>query len=487
MVAIYSRFGVGRFFIWVKRMNLFGRKTLYTSFEEITKDNIIEVLSLLTGDFAKNCTEINYLYDYYKGKQAILNRTKELNDYILNKIVENRFREVVDFHTRYLAGDAIKYSANDQNYANDVDKLNDFCRLEGKETLDYDLVKWYNICGTAYRLILPKIQEEEDESPFYLATLDPRCAGVAYTTKIPHTPKICWYVTTETNGVQTWSVYAKNASGNRFFEVRDNRVTRDDPYPLSELPIIEYPCGEDRMSNAEIVLPLCDAINNLNSNRMDGIEQAIQTLLVLVNCKLPDGMTANDIKAMGLIELISNENKASVEQLGTKLDQSNTQTLKEDFLSAIRTIASLPNTSDNSYSGGDNGLAVVYRNGWEGAYESAMGDQKNIDRPEYMAIRLMLEICEGTGKLSIPIKAINIDYTRQHYENMATKSQVLIAMLNNPKIHPKVAYEVSGLFYDPNKKFLEGMEWYKEQQANGTNEEVTEIEENNLTTTEETI
>ena len=468
-------------------MNLFGRKTLYTSYEEITADNIIEVLSLLTGDFSTNCTQINYLYDYYRGKQEILNRTKDLNSFITNRIVENRFREVVDFHTRYLAGDAIKYSANDQDYADSVDTLNDFCRLEGKETLDYNLIKWYNICGTAYRLILPKIREAEDESPFYIDTLDPRCAGVAYTTKIPHYPKLCWYVTTETDGVQTWSVYAKNDSGNRFFEIRDNVVIKDEPYPLSELPIIEYPCGEDRMSNAEIVLPLCDAINNLNSNRMDGIEQAIQTLLVLVNCKLPDGMTANEIKEMGLIELISNENKASVEQLGTKLDQTNTQTLKEDFLNAIRTIASLPNTSDNSYSGGDNGLAVVYRNGWEGAYESAMGDQKNIDRPEYTAIRLMLEICEGTGKLSIPIKAINIDYTRQHYENMATKSQVLIAMLNNDKIHPKVAYEVSGLFYDPNKKFLEGMEWYEEQEAKGVNEEVSEIEEDNLTTKEETV
>ena len=168
---------------------------------------------------------------------------------------------------------------------------------------------------------------------------------------------------------------------------------------------------------------------------------------------------------MGLIELISNENnRATVDQITTKLDQSNTQTLKEDLLNAIRTIASLPNTSENS-SGGDNGLAVVYRNGWENAYESGMGDQKNIDRPEYMAIKLMLEICEATGKLRVPIRAINIDYTRQHYENIATKSQVLIAMLNNDKIHPKTAYEASGLFYDPNKKYIDGMEWYESQKG----------------------
>lgn len=454
-------------------MNLFGRKILYTSEDEINSRNIIEVLSRLSGQYNQNVSEIKYLYDYYKGKQGILNRHKEFNQHISNKIVENRYREVVDFHTQYVAGDPIKYSANDQDYADGVDLLNDFCRMEGKETLDYELVKWYNICGTAYRMILPK--RDDAESPFFIVTLDPRNAAVVYTSRIPHTPKLCWYVTTDTDNVQTYSIYVKNPSGNLFIEVQNGQVIREETYPLSELPIIEYPYGQDRLSVAEVVLPLCDAINNLDSNRIDGVEQAIQSLLVLTNCKLPDNFTADTIKQMGLIELVStSQNRAEVTQIATNLDQTNTQTLKEDLLQAIRTIASIPNTNQGG-SGGDNGLAVVYRNGWEGAYESAIGDQKNIDRPEMMAIKLMLEICSATNKLDLPIRYINIDYTRQHYENMATKSQVLISMLNNDKIHPKVAYEVSGLFYDPNKKFIEGMEWYKEHNVK---EEVTTVEGN---------
>lgn len=450
--------------------NLFGRRILYTSEEVIDRGNIIEVLSRLNGDYMFNVGQIEYLHSYYRGKQDILLRTKELNSFILNKIVENRFREVVDFHTRYLAGDPIKYSANRSEYADAVDTLNDYCTLEGKQTLDFDLIKWYNICGTGYRMILPKHEDTED-SPFFISTLDPRNTAVVYTTRIPHTPKLCWYVTTDTDGVQTYSVYVKNPTGNRFYEIRNGEVTEDEPYNLSELPIIEYPCGEERMSCAEVVMPLCDAINNLDSNRIDGVEQAIQSLLVLTNCKLPDGFTANTIKEMGLIELISQgENKAAVDQITTKLDQQNTQTLKEDLLQAIRTIASLPNTSESS-NGGDNGLAVVYRNGWEGAYEAAMGHQKNIDRPEYMAIKLMLEICERTGKLTLPIRYINIDYTRQHYENMATKAQVLIAMLNNEKIDPAVAYETSGLFYDPNKKWEQGKSWMMSELGKVSNEE----------------
>ena len=452
--------------------NLFGRKILYASEEIIDEKNILEVLGKLNGDYSFNVRQIDYLHKYYRGQQSILGRTKTFNEFVNNRVVENRFREVVDFHTRYTAGDPIKYSANDPDYSAEVDMLNDYCTLEGKQTLDFDLVKWYNICGTGLRMILPK-HEVTDDSPFFIATLDPRQAAVVYTARIPHVPKMCWYVT-DADNVLTYSIYVKNPTGNLFLEVRNGDI-RVEPYPLSELPIIEYPCGEERMSLAEVVLPICDAINNLDSNRIDGVEQAIQSLLVLTNCKLPEGFTANTIKEMGLIELISQgENKASVDQITTKLDQSNTQTLKEDLLNAIRTIASLPNTSENT-SGGDNGLAVVYRNGWEGAYEAALGHQKNIDRPEYMAIKLMLEICERTGKLNIPLRCINIDYTRQHYENLATKSQVLIAMLNNDKIDPAVAYETSGLFYDPNKKWMQGKAWM-ESHHDSDSTTTTEIE-----------
>lgn len=474
--------------------NLFGRQILYTSEEVINRENILDVLSSLYSTHETNVAQIDYLYDYFKGNQDVLQRTKEFNDYVLNKIVENRAAEIVNFKTAYLVGDAIKYSANDQKYADLVDVLNDYCRLEGKETKDYDLVEWMNIAGTSYRLVLPKTDEmlkaelsamEESEegaewqpSPFMIESLDPRTAFVAYTTRIPHTPKLAAYVTTDSEGVQTFSVYVKNPDGNKFYEIRDDNIVDEQDYALSELPIIEYPKGKARIGAFEGVITLLNAINSLDSDRLDGVDQAIQSLLVLINCKLPDGANAGTIKEMGLVELVTNETqRAEIRTIATNLDQTNTQTLKEDLLQAIRTIVSMPNVSAGNTSG-DNGLAVLYRNGWEGAYESAMTDQKNMDRPEYMSIKLMLEICRLTNTFSLPIRVIDIDYTRQHYENMATKSQVLISLLNNDKVAPKVAYEVCGLFYDPNKKYLEGMSWYEEQlKRQGQEATVTEPED----------
>ena len=59
---------------------------------------------------------------------------------------------------------------------------------------------------------------------------------------------------------------------------------------------------------------------------------------------------------------------------------------------------------------------------------------------------------------------IEAHFTRRNYENIATKSQVLIAMLNNPWIHPEVAYASCGMFPDPESAYLQGKAWKEEQE-----------------------
>ena len=65
----------------------------------------------------------------------------------------------------------------------------------------------------------------------------------------------------------------------------------------------------------------------------------------------------------------------------------------------------------------------------------------------------------------LKLSDIEAHFTRRNYENIATKSQVLIAMLNNPWIHPEVAYASCGMFPDPESAYLQGKAWKEEQEA----------------------
>lgn len=451
--------------------DLYGRTVIYTSAEEIDRSNARTVLDAAISTHTENIAQIDYLYDYYKGKTDILNRTKEVREDILNQINESRAKEIVDFKTSYLVGEDIVYSVSDEESSEVVDLLNQLCKLEGKSTKDYDLVEWQMIAGTSYRAVFPKEQYDEGDSPFTVDTVDPRQAFVIYANDIHRNPMACVFMLTDDDGVTWYWMYTHD----KCFKMNDDDedYIEEEGWTLYHLPIIEYPANSVRMGAFECVIDLLNAINELNSNRLDAIQEFVQALLVLVNCKLPEGYTTTTIAQSGLIELVSNaDNPAKIEMICNELNQEQTQTLKDDMYEAVLTICAMP--SRNVSDTGSNGLAVIYRDGWSAAETAARTSQKMIEKSEFDALRLMLRICEETGTLSIPLKELHIDFTRNHYENLEMKTAVLIQLLNNEKVHPLTAYEVCGLFADPNAKYRLGIDWYERQKGTVTTEDGTE-------------
>ena len=71
----------------------YGRKIAYVNYNEVTEDNVVKIASVGLTTLNWNRMAIRYLYDYYKGDQPILDRTKDFNENICNKVVENRLRK----------------------------------------------------------------------------------------------------------------------------------------------------------------------------------------------------------------------------------------------------------------------------------------------------------------------------------------------------------------------------------------------------------
>ena len=61
------------------------------------------------------------------------------------------------------------------------------------------------------------------------------------------------------------------------------------------------------------------------------------------------------------------------------------------------------------------------------------------------------------------LKDVDIKFTRHNYDNIQSKSQVLVSMLNNSHIHPALAFEHCGLFSDPQSAFNMSEAYYQEQ------------------------
>ena len=437
---------------------LAGRTVIYTDVDNIDRSNVVQVLNKALETHDVNKSDIQYLYDYYKGKQPIINRVKDIRPEINNKLVENRANEIVSFKVGYLMGEPIQYvcRGGSDAFSEAINQLNEFVFAEDKAAKDKELADWFTICGTSYRMVLPDSTDDADEAPFEIYTLDPRYSFVVYHSGLGNKRKMgVKYIVLQDNSI-VYSVYTDKM----YFEIKDDKIVKAQAHSLGCVPIIEYPANTARLGAFEIVLPLLDAINDIGSNRLDGVEQFVQSILLLKGVDID----SDEFKALkengGLKVPLEGDAKYLVQEL----NQTQTQTLVDYMYQTVLTICGMPNRNGGS-STSDTGSAVIMRDGWSAAEARAKDTELMFKMSEKEFLRLVIAITNTLRDMDLKLSAIEIRFTRRNYENIQEKAQVLTTMLSNSKIHPLLAFTHCGLFTDPTLAFNESMAWYEEQET----------------------
>lgn len=440
-----------------------GRKVIRLDAVAVTNENVVSLVNKAFETHTTNRADIDYLWNYYKGKQPILNRIKQVRPEICNKIVENRANEIVSFKVGYLCGEPIQYVSRsaDESVSKGISLLNEMMECEDKAAKDKEVVEWQMICGTAYRLFAARKIWTEDDAPFKLTTLDPRNTFVVYSNDVDETLLlgITYYINDDNKRV--CSVY----SADHFWVIEEDKVISSMAHTMGGVPIFEYPANNARLGSFEIVLPLLDELNNLASNRMDGVEQFVQSFIKFINCDISAEDFANLREQGGIKVKSDNGNPADVDIVANELKQGDTQTIVDYTYKTILTICGMPSMSDGSTSDSSNNGAVVLKNGWQGAETRAKDSELMFKKSESQMLRLLLNYLrtvqyDVADIANLRLRDIVLKFTRRNYENIMAKSQVLTTMLNNDKIHPRLAFEQSGMFPDPEEAYRISYEYY---------------------------
>lgn len=442
-------------------MDLFGRRVIYSDVDEVNAANVLDVINRARVVHEKNKTEIDFLYKYYRGNQPVLYRNKEVRPEICNRIVENRAYEVVSFKVGYLCGEPIQYisRSGESTVAKQVGTLNDMMLVESKATKDKSLLEWQHIVGTAYRMVAVN-KDSEAEAPFELYTLEPGSAFVIRSSKVGNKVLAGVHIGTNADGETVYSVYTDQM----FFEVNGLQEVRSEPHALGYVPIIEYPANNARMGAFETVIPILDAINTVTSNRIDGVEQFVQSLMKFINCEI-DKETFAALRQEGAISIKSTDGQnADVEILTQELNQQQTQTLVDYMYQTVLTICGMPNRNGNGSSTSDTGAASLLRDGWTLAEARAKDSELMFKQSEREMLKVILKICRTLSGMDLKLVDVETKFTRRNYENIQTKAQVLCEMLNNPKIDPKLAFTHCGMFTDPEEAYQMSMKQYEAAQ-----------------------
>lgn len=443
----------------------YGRQRIYTDLAKITAENVVEEVRKAYLVHGTNRNDITTLFNYYKGKTNILNKTKEIREEINHKVNENRAFEVVSFHKGYTFGEAIQYvrrenstgDTADDVIASDINALNGYMSDADKAACDNELAEWLYVGGTSYRLTLPNREwtKDGDEPPFCLYALDPRNTFVVYSSDVDKRPMMGVHYVEREQGEIVFGVYTADC----YYEFTEFGEVKAEAHGLGMIPIIEYPADNPRLGVFEIVLPLLDSLDELQSNRMDDIVQFVNSFLAILGGQLDEETYTklNEYKTLCLPE------GTDAKYLSPTMNQHEVQTLKDDLYQSILTICGVPNRNGGS-STSDTGSAVIMRDGWQAAEARAKATELIFKKAEKGFLKLVLRILRDTVGTNLKLTDVETHFTRRNYENIASKSQVLISMLNNSWIHPEVAYASCGMFADPESAYLQGKAWKEERE-----------------------
>ena len=222
---------------------------------------------------------------------------------------------------------------------------------------------------------------------------------------------------------------------------------------FQRIPIVEYPNNPERISDIELVISMLDAINNMQSNRMDAVEQFVQSWVKFINCDI-DSDSFKEMKKMGAISVKQNTDngKADVDIMSQELKQSESQIAKQDLWDNVLSISAIPNKQGNS--SGDTQGAVQLRNGWDFSKQRARMKDPFVVESERAIDDVILNVIKIKGKDDVPLSSLDYDIQISHSptDNMLVKAEVF-QMLVQSGIHPLVAIKACGLWNDPEKVY----------------------------------
>ena len=440
----------------------YGRKIAYTDVLEITEENILSVLGSCVGIFNSNKAAIKYLWDYKKGDQPALYRRKIVRDDVINKVVENHAWEIVRFKNGQTYGEPVQLVSlvKDDKVNKAVDKLNNYLRCAGKIKKDINSGEWTSAVGTGFKAVQRTVRGSE--IPFRIISPTPMDTFVIYS-KSTEEAILAVQELKDENGERYYLCFSethefkvKNSNLMILEKKEDGTEIKSRLHAFGGIPIVEYPNNQDRLSDIELVITMLDAINNMQSNRMDAIEQFVQSWVKFVNCEV-DKNSFLDMKMLGALVVKSNngsENKADVDIMTQELNQTESQVAKNDLWENILSISAIPNKQSNT--GGDTQGAVELRNGWDFSKQAAkLKDPYIIDSDKKLAMIALNVIRIEKGKDECPLGIMDFDVQINHSptDNMQVKAQVLQLLLS-AGIHPLIAIKVCGLWGDSEKVYL---------------------------------
>lgn len=373
-----------------------------------------------------------------------------------NRIKENHAYELVMFKVGFLLGNK-KQFANKENVNNDdMAYLDKFMCDVNYYTKDLELRENIYSTGISTSFIMPrgdifteresgdgrKVEYSDDydvmrNSPFIYEVVNSEENAVVYSSCIGESglkDLFCFNVANiydfETKKPErVVTVYTREAiyeyrkigGANKLTKIADNVV-------YGRLPMTEHSSNNTRVGIIEIVYDLLNAVNNILSHEVNGLEDKVNQLLVFVNSDV-EQTDIDTLYSDGVVCLppsLGGSVNPDVKSITNQLNFSETSVLMERVLTRLFDIAGVPLASASVSSG--NNEAAYLGGGWTNATTNINRDILYFEQADREELRKIIKICKLNAEN--PINELNaneivVKYNVNQSNNLLTKTQAM--------------------------------------------------------------
>lgn len=457
-----------------------GRRNLYTDVREITRENIIQVLTDVKSDFEANRIDCEKLLQIEAGNMPIT-RVKTERPEIDEKTVDSVAHEITEFKNSYHWGNTINLVSRgirDSGSSTETEAialLNEYYSMENIGKKQKALGYYVEITGIGYTYVNVKTDWKDGESLFEVETLDPRFAFVVRSSLYTN-HKVILGVT-----------FRQDKEGNTFytaftdkyrFDIANLNVVTTSRNLIGAIPIVEWERSTDRMGVFEREIPEMERLNLILSDIANDIEGETRQLWHMNDLDLPhkkdeDGNETDELIAPRTGEFIVTQTTKDgktpfIKPLFTNYDYAG---LLNNYTSARTLILErcyTPQRNDNS--GGSTGTAMSDATGWSAAEQVACAQQLLMESSKMEEVKVALAVIKAS-EARVPdsslksLRAIDVkpNITRTKLYEMTVKTTALANMLSHG-IHGLHAMRSIGFFDDVNQAWEDSKELIEQYQ-----------------------
>lgn len=306
--------------------------------KELTDDLLSQFLQRFETE---KLPRLNKLYDYYLGKQAILNKQATDTGKPCNKVVVNFCQSCVDTYNGYLTGVDINYDS-----ADDIEPIKEVLNYNDVHTADTDLLKDALICGRATEL-----EYIDEEGQIRFKPISPRFSFPIYDDTVEE--KLLY-------GIR-FSAYKQDNNLIEYLidvytniEIRHYKATQSlsaiqfvgiEPHFFNQVPLVFMKLNNEELGVFEGIISLQDAYNELLSSNIDDFDSFADAYLVFKGI-IPEAEELGEMKRHRA--LVIGED-SDVSYLTKDINNTNVENMLEIIDEKIHTIALFPDFNDDKF------------------------------------------------------------------------------------------------------------------------------------------